>query len=178
MEAPHRSLTLKLVALVLGMFAFGYALVPLYNAFCALTGLNGHVATAAAHVVEEPDASRTIRIEFVTSVAPSAPFEFAPDETHLDIHPGQLYTALFRAHNRMDQPVTAQAVPSIAPGEAAGYLKKVACFCFSPQPFAAGETRELPVVFMVEREFPEHLDTLTLSYTLYRAPSRAAGSEE
>lgn len=176
MATPHRNLVTKLLIMVAGMFAFGYALVPLYNAFCALTGLNGKVTKAATAVVEAPDTDRTVRMEFVTSVAPGVPFEFGPDVHHLDIHPGELYTALFHARNELDEPVTAQAVPSVAPGVAAAYLKKVSCFCFSPQPFAAGEARELPVVFLIKPDFPKEYDVMTLSYTLYRAPSGAAGS--
>jgi cytochrome c oxidase assembly protein subunit 11 len=167
---PHRSLTLKLIGLTIAMFGFGYVLVPLYDAFCALTGLGGRTPNVAEAVVEEPDESRMVRMEFVSSISPMAPFEFAPESSHLDIHPGQLYTVYFSALNLMDQPLTAQAVPSVTPGLAAQYLKKVACFCFTPQPFAAHEARRLPVVFMVTPQLPRYLDTLTLAYTLYRAP--------
>jgi cytochrome c oxidase assembly protein subunit 11 len=96
-----------------------------------------------------------------------APWEFSPDVSHMDVHPGGLYVAHFRARNRTARELVAQAVPSIAPGAAARYFRKTECFCFTTQQFAPHESRELKVAFMVEPALPEHVDTLTLSYTFF-----------
>jgi cytochrome c oxidase assembly protein subunit 11 len=167
--AVDRTLPLKLAALCAAMFAFGFALVPLYNAFCTLTGFGGKTAGvgAAAPLPARPDPARTLRVEFVASVPRGAPWEFGPDVSHLDVHPGELYVAHFRARNLSGRELVAQAVPSIAPGEAARYFRKTECFCFTTQQFAPHESRELKVAFMVEPALPEHVDTLTLSYTFF-----------
>jgi cytochrome c oxidase assembly protein subunit 11 len=167
-----RTLVWKLAALCAAMFAFGFALVPLYNAFCTLTGFGGKTAgvASAATLRARPDPTRTLRLEFVASVPHGAPWEFAPDVSHLDVHPGELYVAHFRARNLTGRELVAQAVPSVAPGAAARYFRKTECFCFTTQQFAPHEERELKVAFMVEPELPEHIDTLTLSYTFFTAP--------
>jgi len=168
--APHddRRLPWKLLGLTAAMFAFGFALVPLYDVLCAVTGLGGKPANAAAApVVAVADTSRTVRVEFLGSVARGAPWDFHPVVTHLDVHPGETYVAHFAARNRRDEPVVGQAVPSIAPGEAARYFKKFECFCFTTQPFAANEARELTVAFALDPALPAELDTVSLSYTFY-----------
>jgi cytochrome c oxidase assembly protein subunit 11 len=163
----HRELVLKLVALTGGMFAFGFALVPIYDAFCELTGFGGKTANVAQVVTENVDDSRTVRIEFVASRQRSAPYEFAPQVSHLVVHPGQVYETAFHARNLTGEALVAQAVPSVAPGAAAQFLRKVECFCFTTQAFAPNEERELKLVFMVDPELPAHTDTLSLSYTLF-----------
>ena len=108
-----------------------------------------------------------MRVEFLGSVARGAPWDFRPAVSHLDVHPGETYVAHFEARNRRDEPVVGQAVPSIAPGEAARYFKKFECFCFTTQPFAANEARELSVAFALDPALPTDLDTVSLSYTFY-----------
>jgi cytochrome c oxidase assembly protein subunit 11 len=162
-----RFLSVKLAGLVAAMFAFGFALVPLYDAFCAVTGFGGKTANVAAEVVAAPDASRTLRVEFVANVPNGAPWEFRPDVSHLEVHPGQIYEAHYAARNLTGQPLVAQAVPSVAPGPAGDHFKKLECFCFTTQAFAPHETRDLKVVFTVDKELPEHVDTVSLSYTLF-----------
>jgi len=163
----HRELTLKLVALTVGMFGFGYALVPLYDVFCALTGLGGKTANTAQAVEERPDESRSIRVEFLASLGEFAPWEFRPEKSSMVIHPGKLYEATYYARNLTDGTLVGQAVPSVAPGEAAEDFKKVECFCFTQQTFAPHEAREMKVVFMLDPELPSYLDTVTLSYTFF-----------
>lgn len=163
----HRELVVKLLALTAGMFAFGFALVPLYYVFCDLTGLGGRTANAAQQVEEAVDESRTIRVEFVASLGQMAPWEFEPVETSMQVHPGKLYTTQYFAENLTQRELTGQAVPSVAPGQAAKHFKKVQCFCFSNQTFAPAEARDMDVVFMVSPELPEHIDTITLSYTFF-----------
>jgi cytochrome c oxidase assembly protein subunit 11 len=167
--APDRYLALKVAAIGVAMFAFGFALVPLYDVFCALTGFGGKTATAAVVVVEEPDASRTVRVEFLASVARGTPFTLEPEVSHMEVHPGQLYETHFRARNLSSSQLTAQAVPSVAPGPAARYFNKAECFCFTTQEFAPHEERSLKLAFMVAAELPAHVDTLSLSYTYFTA---------
>ncbi len=164
-----RWLPWKLAGIVAAMFVFGFALVPLYDAFCTLTGYGGKTANAAEQVVERVDSSRTVRVEFLASVARGAPWEFAPDVSHMDVHPGEIYETHFHATNLTGTPLVAQAVPSIAPGAAAKYFRKTECFCFTTQAFEARETRELKLAFMVAPELPAQVDTLSLAYTYFTA---------
>jgi cytochrome c oxidase assembly protein subunit 11 len=171
----HRELVVKLTVLSIGAFAFSFALVPLYDAFCELTGFGGRTAGSAAAIgAAEVDPSRTVRVEFVTSLGPVAPWTFRPGQSSVDVHPGELVRARFEATNLTDRSLVGQAVPSVSPGLAAQHFKKVECFCFDQQAFAANETRDLEVVFAVSPELPDYVDTLTLSYTLYAVPQRAA----
>jgi len=166
-HGTDRYLALKLAGLVAAMFVFGFALVPLYDVFCELTGFGGKTATAAAAVVETPDEGRTVRVEFLASVARGAPWQFEPAVSHMEVHPGQLYETHFRARNLTGAQLVAQAVPSVAPGPAARYFNKTECFCFTSQAFQPHEERELKLAFMVAPELPSHVDTLSLSYTYF-----------
>jgi cytochrome c oxidase assembly protein subunit 11 len=170
--AVDRTLALKLAAIVCAMFAFGFALVPLYDAFCSLTGFGGKTSgpASAAQLDVKPDPSRTVRVEFVGSLPRGARWEFGPDETHLDVHLGELYVTHFHATNLTGGALVAQAVPSIAPGAAARHFRKTECFCFTQQAFEPHESRELKVAFMVAPDLPADIDTLTLSYTFFTAP--------
>jgi cytochrome c oxidase assembly protein subunit 11 len=165
----HRELGLKLAALALGMFFFGFALVPFYDVFCALTGLGGKTANAAAEVTEAVDETRTVRVEFVAAVAPTAPWEFRPTRSSIQVHPGAIIETSFMARNLTDGNRTGQAVPSVAPGLAAQHFKKIECFCFTAQSFGPHEERSLSVRFFIDPELPAHFDTVTLAYTLYEA---------
>jgi cytochrome c oxidase assembly protein subunit 11 len=164
-----RTLPLKLAALAAAMFAFGFALVPLYDVFCTLTGFGGKTADRAAIVTEAPDETRTVHVEFVASRASGAQWEFTPAVAHLDVHPGQVYQTTYRARNLTAAPVVGQAVPSVAPGTAAEHFQKLECFCFTEQAFEPNETRDLRVVFVVDPALPTYTDTVTLSYTLFAA---------
>jgi len=168
-DSPDRHLAWKVAGLGLAMFAFGFALVPLYDVFCTVTGFGGKTASAATVVAEQPDQSRTIRVEFLASVPRGVPFTLEPEVSHLEVHPGQLYEAHYRARNLSSSPQTAQAVPSVAPGAAARYFNKAQCFCFTSQQFAPHEELQLTVSFMVAAELPAHVDTLSLSYTYFLA---------
>lgn len=162
-----RKLPLKLAVLTLAMFGFGFALVPVYNVFCDVTGLGGRTASGAQAVIEQPDPDRSVRLEFVASVNRNAPFEFRPTVGSMEVHPGEIYDATYFAKNLRDSAIVSQAVPSVAPGEAAEYLKKIECFCFTEQDFDADEGREMGVKFLIEPGLPDYIDTMTLSYTLF-----------
>ncbi len=161
------SLVLRLLVMTLSMFAFGFALVPIYDAFCEVTGFGGKTNTTAAIVRESADVSRSIRLEFVTTVNEYAPWEFRSEVADMTVHPGALYEATFIARNLSRQSKIAQAVPSVAPQQAARYFRKLECFCFTSQEFDPQEERKLPVRFIVDTDLPEYIDTITLSYTFF-----------
>ena len=175
-RSANRSLVGKLVLLTVGMFAFGYALVPLYDVFCEITGIGDRTggATAATSLPTRVDEDRLLDVEFVASVNSGAPWEFRPAVSRMKVHPGKLYKTTFFARNATDQPLVGQAVPSVAPGQANRYLQKTECFCFTEQRFEAGEGRDMPVVFYIDPELPEYLDTVTLSYTFFEQDRRVA----
>jgi len=161
-------LTGKLLVFAVGMFAFGFVVLPpLYNVFCDLTGFGGRGNSAPVAAIEAPDLDRTVRIEFISTVNGYARWEFEPEQDSMEVHPGKMYFATFSAKNLSDADKTTQAVPSIAPGIANDYFKKLQCFCFQSQDFAALERRSLPVQFIVDPDLPDYVDTITLSYTLF-----------
>ena len=167
-ESSNRTLTLRLVLLAAGMFAFGFlVLPPLYDAFCEITGFGGRTNTVAETPAEAPDYSREIRIEFVTTVNEYAPWDFAAEVDSMVVHPGKMYYATFRARNRTDEDKVAQAVPSVTPIQASQHFKKIECFCFTSQEFRANEERDMPLQFIVDPDLPEFVDTITLQYTFY-----------
>jgi len=163
----NAALTGRLLLLAAAMFAFGFALVPLYDVFCDLTGFGGRTNVESAVVAERPDLSREIRIEFNTQMNEYAPWEFAPDADSMVVHPGKMYFATFTARNLTDEEKIGQAVPSVAPVAAAEHFKKIDCFCFTSQEFAANEERAMPLQFIVDPDLPEYVDTITLQYTFY-----------
>lgn len=175
-----RSHAWRLALVVVGMFGFGYALVPLYDVVCEITGLNGKTSRVGADeaVAFEPDLDRLVTVEFVTSVKAGLPWEFTPRVHSMKVHPGQLYEASFVATNRSTEPLVGQAVPSVAPGEAAKHFQKTECFCFTKQRFEAGETRELPLRFVIDPRLPRHLTTVTLSYTFFDVTATAKADTE
>ena len=162
---------LRLGALTAAMFGFGYALVPMYYALCDLTAFNGRTSelVVASSVTEHPDESRLVTVEFMTTVNGGRLWTFSPELAQMQVHPGKLYTVWFDAQNTQDRPLVAQALPSVAPWQAAKHLKKTECFCFRQQPFAAGEEKHMPVRFMLDPELPADVDTVTLSYTFFDA---------
>jgi cytochrome c oxidase assembly protein subunit 11 len=172
-----RSLTGKLLLLAAAMFGFGYLLVPLYDVFCEITGFGGRTNTVAESSQENPDFSRSIRVEFVTTVNEYAPWEFSADRDSMEVTPGKMYYATFTARNLTDDKKVAQAVPSVAPVSASGHFKKIECFCFTNQEFRANEERAMPLQFIVGPELPEFVDTITLQYTFYDTVRVSANDE-
>ena len=167
------NMTWKLLAIAAGSFGFGFALVPLYNVLCAVTGY-GDQAKLLQKVtaIEHPDPSRTVTVQFLAEVASSGGWEFRPEARSIQVHPGQLYTAEFYAHNLTGRDTVAQAVPNIAPSEVAAYFHKTECFCFAPQHFTLNEGRDMPVRFIIDPALPRHIDIITLAYTFYDESSR------
>ena len=174
----NRSLTARLLVFAVGMFAFGFfVLPPLYDVFCDITGFGGRTNSTAVAATEAPGLSRTIRIEFVTTVNQYAPWEFSADVDSMEVHPGKMYFATFSATNLSAGQLIGQAVPSVAPVTANEHFKKIECFCFTSQEFAANEERALPLQFIVDPDLPEYVDTITLSYTLFDTAPVAASVE-
>jgi cytochrome c oxidase assembly protein subunit 11 len=164
----NRSLTNRLLVMALGSFAFGWALIPLYDVLCKVAGIGNAEAKAGRAVASEHvDPNRLITIEFVTNIASVGSYDFHPNVASMRIHPGKLYDATFFAQNLTTGASIAQAVPSISPGGAAKYFHKTECFCFSPQKFAPGEGRDMPVRFIVDPQLPGNVDKLTLAYAIY-----------
>jgi cytochrome c oxidase assembly protein subunit 11 len=177
MNRAHRALVLKLALMTAGMFGFGFLLVPLYSVFCEITGIRSEiVATDVATVSERPDVTREVTIEFVSNRIAGASWEFRPAADKMTVHPGKLYSTTFYARNLLDKPVTGLATPDIKPAAANKYFRKTECFCFSPQPFAAKEGRDMTVRFIVDPELPEHVDTVTLAYTFYTQQELASAA--
>jgi cytochrome c oxidase assembly protein subunit 11 len=169
----NKKLTLKLSAFALGAFAFGFALVPLYDVLCDITGFGNQKALAEQRLsVENPDDSRTITVDFLADLPSVGNWEFRPTVASMEIHPGRLYKTEFFAHNLTGHDTMAQAVPNITPGKAAGYFRKTECFCFTPQHFAVNEQRPMVVRFVVDPAIPHSVDRITLSYTFYDESTR------
>ena len=173
--AANRQLLLKLVVIACGMFGFGFALVPLYKTICDAVGLNSIIA-ADRVVNTQVDATRWVTIELDANTR-ALPWSFTPAEASVRAHPGELVHALYRVHNGSGRAIVGQAIPSYGPPLAAQYFKKLECFCFTQQALAPGETRELPVVFVIEPGLPGDVNTVTLSYTFFEvdAPAAKAG---
>ena len=168
LKSKHGRLTLKLCGIALGSFAFGYALVPFYNVLCSITGLGDQTALARRAVaVEQPDLNRTITVDFMAEVPTIGSWAFRPLVRSIQIHPGKLYSAEYFAQNLTGFDTIAQAVPNVSPSKAAAYFHKTECFCFTPQRFAKGESRTMPVRFIVDPSLPTYLDRITLSYMFY-----------
>ncbi|MGY6274710.1 cytochrome c oxidase assembly protein [Methylomonas sp. MgM2] len=168
LKRKNTSLVKKLVIVALLMFGFGYALVPIYNVFCDITGQNIKIeeATEKSNAFAV-DRNREVAVEFITSVNESTPLDFRAETSTMKVHPGQYYTVNFYAKNNLAGPIKAQAIPSIAPGLAEEYFKKVQCFCFELQTFEGHEEKTMPVRFVVNPELPERYKTITLSYTFF-----------
>lgn len=164
----NRGLAARLVLMAAGSFAFGFALVPLYDVVCEITGIGSRAQLSRAGTVDgqAPATDRTVIVEFTASV-PAGGWTFEPVDATMEVRPGRLYETHYRARSLAAGATTGQAVPSVAPMRAARYFVKTECFCFTPQQFAAGEEREMAVRFVVDRELPQGIDRLTLSYAFY-----------
>ena len=167
---------IKLGAFVVAMFGFGFALSPLYNVFCEITGLNGKTGVVGEEVAMTYtiDESREVTVEFVANLNQDLNWEFVPEVAKMRVNPGRIYTVNYFARNREGQPIVGQAVPSVAPNTASRYFNKVECFCFTQQQFNPGEGRDMPVSFVIDPKLPASVNTVTLSYTFFDTKARVA----
>lgn len=168
LAAANARLVKRLVVTVLAMFGFGYALVPLYDILCEVTGFSGRTGVVAAADVGTADESRLVKVEFLGSASSDLNWEFRPLVKSMQVHPGAVYEVSYYAENRSSVDTVGQARPSVSPIKASLYFSKTECFCFTNQNFAAGEGREMPVRFVVNEKLPEEISTLTLSYMFFK----------
>lgn len=167
----NRRLALKLLWIVGGAIVFTLALVPLYNVLCQLTGFNGKTngMPAATGQALKVDESRWVTVEFTGNVMPGLGWNFTPNQSSMRIHPGQIKLATYEARNNTNQAAVGQAVPSVSPGQASQYFKKIECFCFQRQALQPGESKEMPLRFYVSPDLPAGIQNVTLSYAFYSA---------
>ena len=173
----HSRLVARLLLLVAGAFVFAFALVPLYNVLCEVTGFNGKTSTgfaagglkagAAQAPASRVDTGRLIRVEFTGTVMPGLPWEMRPLKVSLDVHPGELQQVSYLVRNTSDRSIIGQAVPSVTPGQAAQHFEKIECFCFDQQTLAPGEAQEMPLAFIVSPEVDRDITHITLSYAFF-----------
>ena len=169
----------RLSIAAVAMFGFGFALVPLYDVFCEVTGLNGKTGRIEQEEAlgQTVDEDREVTVEFLATVHSDLPWEFKPMVRKVRVHPGEVTEINYFARNNTGEVVTGQAVPSVAPGQAAKYFSKTECFCFTRQALGPGEGKEMPLRFIVDPELPENVRTVSWSYTFYQAKPEEKGSE-
>jgi cytochrome c oxidase assembly protein subunit 11 len=177
LRARNKKLLVRCLIVVLCMFAFPYASVPLYNAFCSWTGLNGKYDTAAAalsalqeagRVRYEPGAvARVVTVEFTADASPDLPWTLKPEVSQMKVAIGETSRINFFAENQSSRNIIARAVPSFSPGEGAPYFQKIQCFCFDNIRLEAGQKMEMPVVFYLKDGFPKDVSTITLAYKVF-----------
>ena len=172
----NRQLLTKLLVVVLAMFGFGYALVPMYDAICRALGINvlslNEQRVATGNWSGRPDTSntqvdksRTITVEFDANSR--GPWDFKPAMRSMQVHPGEMATVMYEFRNRQNRTMAAQAIPSYAPMQASPHFNKLECFCFNEYTLAAGESKQWPVVFVIDPKLPKSVNTITLSYTFF-----------
>lgn len=171
LAAANAQLVKRMLVICALMFGFAFSLVPLYEVFCEITGLNGktgELSLGAAQASQPVD--RWVTVQFDATVNSQLPWAFSPEVPSMKVQLGRLHEAWYIATNTTSGSVTGQAIPSVAPREGSLYFNKTECFCFTAQQLAAGEQRRLPVRFIVDPHLPAHIQTVTLSYTFFRNP--------
>lgn len=167
-DAGVRRTVIRSIAALIGMFAFAFALVPLYDVFCRITGINGKVDTTAQAIIhEEVDQSRYITVQFITRGSAGLPWRMSVATRQMRVHPGQTAEVDFTFTNNSAKESWGRAIPSVSPSNATTHLRKVSCFCFQEQQLQGDERLTIPLVFQLARDLPEEINTITLVYTLY-----------
>jgi cytochrome c oxidase assembly protein subunit 11 len=166
----NTSLTRRLLVMVAGSFAFGFALVPLYDVICEAAGIRDN--DSPSKIAETAATGREVTLEFMSILAPGGEWELTPETREIVVQPGRLHEAKFVIRSRASVPVVGQAVPSVAPAYTAKYLQKTECFCFTPQDFGPAQEREFTVRFIVDPDLPPQVDRMTLAYSMYTLPER------
>jgi cytochrome c oxidase assembly protein subunit 11 len=171
----HTRLVMLLMVIVLGMFGFGFALIPIYNSLCKALGINGKpsimVGNYNAQTVKHEE-SRNVVVEFVATNNGGVPWEFYPKIHRLTVHPGEMNTLAFYAENKTNYRMTVQAIPSVTPGIAAKYIKKTECFCFTQQTLNGHEAMNMPLLFHLDADLPPEVKRITLAYALFDVTDR------
>lgn len=169
MEGSIRKTVTRLGLVVLGMFCFGWALIPLYDLLCEVTGLNGKTGgqyTFDAAMVQ-PDKTRLLKVNFLTNTNGGMVWDFHSEKGGVRVHPGELKTVNFIVRNPTDKVMVGQAIPSVSPGRAAEHFHKTECFCFEQQVLQPGEELKMPMRFLVGPELPKNIESISLSYALF-----------
>src|SRR5258705_12012429 len=172
----NRVILVKLLIVTVGMFGFGYALVPLYKKICEVTGVNEVEKANAPLANRRIDTGRLVTLEFDANVRSDLPWKFRPMQVSLKVHPGELVQVMYEVRNVSDRSITGQAIPRYGPQIAGQYFRKLDCFWFAKQNFAPGEVRQMPVVFVIEPGLPKDVTTVTLSYTFFNVEGAAPGA--
>lgn len=174
----NKKIALTLFVGVVLMFGFGFALVPLYNTFCNVLGINGKTGGAVAYDAStaQIDKDRWVTVEFVATKHLKSPWKFYPETKKVKIHPGEIQRVAFFAENDTDHSITIQAIPSVTPGYAAKYLKKTECFCFTQQTLTGHESMDMPLLFHLDPALPKKVHTMTLSYTIFDVTKKKTNS--
>lgn len=179
LHRDNRQLVMKLAVVVALMFGFGYALVPLYKAICNALGINvlslaeRQTALSSKGIADgngQVDYSREITVEFDTNAR--GPWDFKPAVRHMTVHPGELTQVMYEFRNVQDRTMAAQAIPSYAPMQASAHFNKLECFCFNEYTLKPGESKQWPVVFVIDRKLPKDVKTITLSYTFFEVAGK------
>lgn len=170
----NRRLLVRLALAAVGMFGFGFLLVPFYNTICEVTGVNRLLNADAQAANTQVDRARVLAMEFDANTH-GLPWRFAPEHSSLQVHPGALVRINYVIENTTDRPLVGQAIPSYGPQRAAQFVRKLECFCFQQQTLAPHEKRVMPVVFVVDPALPADVNTLTLSYTFFEIEGAAPG---
>ena len=167
LEQRNKKTVRSLLLLVLVMFLFAIALIPLYDILCEITGINGKTRQASSAINYTIDTQREIKFEFITSIGAGTGLEFKAEKYLVKAHPGEVITMSYTARNKTDKRMFAKANPSVTPGPAVRYVKNTKCFCFDTQVFEAGETKHLDVQIVIDPALPEHYKRLTFGLTFY-----------
>ncbi len=173
-QPSHAKLVRRLVLIAIGMFGFGFAMWPLYNVFCDLTGLGGRGVKVVENAGELEVSDRQIKIRFDATVNSALPWVFQPKEKAMVVSLGEMNEALYLAMNVTDESLTGRATYNVTPPEASLYFVKTECFCFTEQVLLANESREMPVYYFIQPDLPEHIKEIALSYTFYRDENTSA----
>jgi len=161
----------KLIFICFSMFLFSFALIPLYNVICDVTGLNGNTSNLKEKVesYSESVSAEKLNIQFIAHQSNDNKLTFKPSEFEMTISPGKVYSTMYIATNKTNSEIVGQAIPSVSPNEASRYLKKIECFCFEQQTFKPGEVVKLPLYFAIDEKLPSRIKTVTLSYSFFES---------
>lgn len=171
-KKSHAMVVGKMLAFAVGMFGFGYAMVPIYDIICDITGLNGKTGRVSIAEAEKAktDPNREVIVEFTSTINASGAWEFRPTVLEMKAKPGQTYQTSYYAENLTNETTVGQATPSVTPSAAAKYFNKTECFCFTQQLFEPRASKDMPLVFIIDPDLPINVDRITLSYTFFNSP--------
>lgn len=172
-ERSNRRTAVVLAIVAVAVFGFGYALVPLYDLFCEVTGTRFFNVQASPAAAGAPGEARRVTVEFAAHTSSQLPWEFRPMTREMKVSPGETVIVKYLARNTSAETVTGQAIPSVLPTQANSHFRKLECFCFSQQTLKPGESKEMPVRFYVDRKLPDGVHTITLSYSFFRADANS-----